>query len=50
MDEGTILAYCCPSIFSLTLPLPKVMYTIYRQFVAVGGVGVGGGEVVRFVM
>ncbi len=24
MDEGTILAYCCPSTFSLTSPLPKI--------------------------
>jgi hypothetical protein len=48
MDEGTILVYCCPSIFSLTSPpLPKVMYRIYRQFVAVTG---GSGGVVRFVM
>ena len=44
MDKGTILVYCCPSIFSLTCPLPKVMYIIYRQFVAVGGWEWGGGS------
>jgi hypothetical protein len=24
MDEGTLLVYCCPSIFSPTSPLPKL--------------------------
>jgi hypothetical protein len=44
MDEGTILVYCCPSIFSLTCPPSQSnVYSIYRQFVAVGGGG-GGWE------
>jgi hypothetical protein len=42
MDEGTILVYCCPSIFSLTSPpppFPNEMYSIYRQCVSEGGGG-----------
>ncbi len=44
MDEGTILVYCCPSTFSLTSPpSPNLMYSIYKQYVAVGGgLGLGG--------
>ncbi len=47
MDEGTILVYCCPSIFSLTSspssPLPK-LNVHFIQTVCVWGGGRGGGE------
>jgi hypothetical protein len=42
MDEGTILVYCCPSIFSLTYPpppLPKLTVQ-YIQTVSERGGGV----------
>jgi hypothetical protein len=39
LDEGTILVYCCPSIFSLTCPPPsQTKCTVYRQCVSGGRV------------
>ncbi len=41
MDEVTILVYCCPSIFSLTSPLPKLnVQYIHTESVCLRG---GGG-------
>ena len=43
MDEGTILAYCCPSDFSLTSPPPsQTKCTVYTDSVCVTR---GGGDV-----
>ncbi len=44
MDEGTILVYCCPSIFSLNLPPPshpfQIKCTVYTDKVWLWGGGV----------
>ena len=38
MDEGTILVYCCPSIFSLTSSPPsQAKCTVYTDSVCLGG-------------
>jgi hypothetical protein len=42
MDEGTILVYWCPSIFSLTSPPSQTKCTVYTGSVCLGG-GKGGG-------
>ncbi len=51
MNEGSVLAYCCPSILLSDLPPPpsevNVQCTVYRQCVAVGG---GGGGVLSCVV
>ncbi len=44
MDEGTILVYCCPSIFSLTSSHPsQTKCTVYTDNVCLRG-GEGEGE------
>ncbi len=42
MDEGTILVYSCPSIFSLTSPPSQTKCTVYKDSVCLRGRG--GGE------
>ncbi len=44
MDRGTILAYCCPSTFSLNPPPPQTKSTVYSDSVWLC-VCVGGGGV-----
>jgi hypothetical protein len=44
MNKGTILVYCCPSIFSLTSPPPPPLPKLNVQYIQTKCVSEGGGR------